>query len=59
MTDRTRRKTRVGVVISDVRDKTVTVEVVDSKHGGRLGGSVPGPKTILVKPSWPIGSKSP
>lgn len=33
MADATRRsrKTRVGVVISDARDKTVTVEVRDSK----------------------------
>ncbi len=30
MADRARRKTRVGVVVSDVRDKTVTVEVTDS-----------------------------
>ncbi len=27
MTDRTRRKTRVGVVVSDSRDQTITVEV--------------------------------
>ncbi len=30
MTDRARRKTRVGVVVSDTRDKTVTVEITDS-----------------------------
>jgi small subunit ribosomal protein S17 len=30
MEDRTRRKVRVGVVVSDVRDKTVTVEVPSS-----------------------------
>ena len=30
MADRARRKTRVGVVVSDVRDKTVTVEITDS-----------------------------
>ena len=30
MADRTRRKTRVGVVVSDSRDKTVTVEITDS-----------------------------
>ena len=29
--ERTRRKDRVGVVVSDARDKTVTVEVVSSK----------------------------
>lgn len=28
MEDRGRRKTRVGVVVSDARDKTVTVEVM-------------------------------
>ena len=33
MEDRARRKVRVGVVISDARDKTVTVEVPTSfKH---------------------------
>ena len=37
MTERTRRKTRVGVVVSDARDKTVTVEVVSSKMHGRYG----------------------
>lgn len=30
MTDRPRRKTRVGVVVSDARDKTVTVEITSS-----------------------------
>jgi small subunit ribosomal protein S17 len=30
MADRARRKTRVGVVVSDTRDKTVTVEITDS-----------------------------
>lgn len=30
MADRARRKTRVGVVVSDSRDKTVTVEITDS-----------------------------
>ena len=40
MTDRARRKTRVGVVISDVRDKTVTVEVVDSKRHAKYGKTV-------------------
>lgn len=30
MADRARRKTRVGVVVSDVRDKTVTVEITES-----------------------------
>ena len=30
MTDRASRKIRTGVVVSDARDKTVTVEIVDS-----------------------------
>ena len=30
MTDRSNRKIRTGVVVSDARDKTVTVEIVDS-----------------------------
>ncbi len=40
MTERANRKTRVGVVISDVRDKTVTVEVVDSKTHPKYGKTV-------------------
>jgi small subunit ribosomal protein S17 len=40
MTDRTRRKARVGVVISDARDKTVTVEVVNSKAHPKYGKTV-------------------
>jgi small subunit ribosomal protein S17 len=40
MTDRASRKTRVGVVISDVREKTVTVEVVDSKSHPKYGKTV-------------------
>ncbi|MDH3605394.1 MAG: 30S ribosomal protein S17 [Acidimicrobiia bacterium] len=30
MTERARRKSRVGVVVSDTRDKTVTVELTNS-----------------------------
>ena len=30
MTERARRKTRIGVVVSDKRDKTVTVEITSS-----------------------------
>lgn len=30
MTDRARRKSRIGIVVSDKRDKTVTVEVSSS-----------------------------
>ena len=41
MTDRTARKVRVGVVVSDARDKTVTVEVVDSKRHPKYGKTVP------------------
>ncbi|HHC08634.1 MAG TPA: 30S ribosomal protein S17 [Actinobacteria bacterium] len=41
MTERGRRKTRVGVVISDVRDKTVTVEVRDTKRHPKYGKTVP------------------
>jgi small subunit ribosomal protein S17 len=39
--DRGRRKTRVGVVVSDARDKTVTVEVRDSKRHPKYGKTVP------------------
>ena len=42
MTDeRTSRKVRVGVVVSDARDKTVTVEVVGSKRHPRYGKTMP------------------
>lgn len=40
MTERGRRKTRVGIVISDARDKTVTVEVVSSKSHPMYGKTV-------------------
>jgi small subunit ribosomal protein S17 len=40
MTERGRRKTRVGIVISNARDKTVTVEVVSSKSHPRYGKTV-------------------
>ena len=40
MTERARRKIRTGVVISDVRDKTVTVEIVESKTHPRYGKTV-------------------
>ena len=39
--ERGRRKIRVGVVISDARDKTVTVEVRDSKRHPKYGKTVP------------------
>ena len=41
MTERGRRKVRTGVVVSDVRDKTVTVDVVDSKRHPRYGKTMP------------------
>ncbi len=40
MTERASRKTRVGIVTSDVREKTVTVEVVDSKTHAKYGKTV-------------------
>ncbi len=48
MTERERRKTRVGLVVSDARDKTVTVEVVDSKRHPIYGKTVPVRKRFHV-----------
>lgn len=39
--ERARRKMRVGVVVSDARDKTITVEVRDSKRHPKYGKTVP------------------
>jgi len=39
--ERTRRKVRTGIVVSDARDKTVTVEVRDSKRHPKYGKTVP------------------
>ncbi|MGI9666903.1 MAG: 30S ribosomal protein S17 [Acidimicrobiia bacterium] len=39
--ERATRKVRVGVVVSDSRDKTVTVEVRDAKRHPRYGKTVP------------------
>ncbi len=39
--ERARRKTRIGVVVSDARDKTVTVEVRDTKRHPKYGKTVP------------------
>ncbi|MEA2024933.1 MAG: 30S ribosomal protein S17 [Actinomycetota bacterium] len=39
--ERGRRKIRVGIVVSDARDKTVTVEVRDSKRHRKYGKTVP------------------
>ena len=41
MTDRATRKARVGIVVSDARDKTVTVEVSDTTRHPRYGKTVP------------------
>ena len=41
MTDRAARKTRVGIVVSDARDKTITVEVADTTRHPRYGKTVP------------------
>ena len=37
MSERSSRKSRVGIVISDARDKTVTVEVVSQKTHPKYG----------------------
>ena len=42
--ERASRKVRTGVVISDARDKTVTVEVADSKRHPKYGKTVPSRK---------------
>ncbi len=39
--ERARRKVRTGIVVSDARDKTVTVEVRDSKRHPKYGKTVP------------------
>ena len=39
--ERASRKVRTGVVVSDARDKTVTVEVVDSKRHPKYGKTIP------------------
>ena len=46
--ERASRKVRTGVVISDIRDKTVTVEVVRSKRHRRYG------KTISVRSKFHV-----
>ncbi|MCP3977019.1 MAG: 30S ribosomal protein S17 [bacterium] len=48
MTDRTARKVRVGVVVSDARDKTITVEVADTTRHPRYGKTVPRRKKFHV-----------
>jgi small subunit ribosomal protein S17 len=39
--ERADRKVRVGIVVSDSRDKTVTVEVRDAKRHPRYGKTIP------------------
>jgi len=39
--ERARRKVRVGIVVSDGRDKTITVEVRDQKRHPRYGKIIP------------------
>ena len=39
--ERATRKVRVGIVVSDSRDKTVTVEVRDVKRHPKYGKTVP------------------
>jgi small subunit ribosomal protein S17 len=46
--DRANRKIRVGIVVSDSRDKTVTVEVRDAKRHPRYGKTVPVRKKFHV-----------
>ncbi len=46
--DRANRKVRVGIVVSDSRDKTVTVEVRDAKRHPRYGKTVPVRKRFHV-----------
>ena len=48
MTDRTARKVRVGIVVSDARDKTITVEVADTTRHPRYGKTVPRRKKFHV-----------
>ena len=44
--ERAQRKMRIGVVVSDARDKTVTVEVVGSKRHPKYG------KTVSVRKKY-------
>lgn len=46
--ERTRRKERIGVVISDGRDKTITVQVTDSKRHQRYDKTMPREKRFHV-----------
>lgn len=46
--ERARRKVRVGIVVSDSRDKTITVEVRDQKRHPRYGKIIPVRKRFHV-----------
>lgn len=46
--ERARRKVRVGIVVSDSRDKTITVEVRDQKRHARYGKIIPVRKRFHV-----------
>lgn len=46
--ERGRRKVRTGTVVSDARDKTVTVEVRDSKQHRRYSKTIPVRKRFHV-----------
>jgi len=48
MPDRAARKVRVGVVVSDARDKTIAVEVSDVTRHPRYGKTVPRRKKYHV-----------
>ncbi len=41
MTERAQRKVRQGIVVSDSRDKTVTVEVAGTKRHRKYGKTMP------------------
>jgi small subunit ribosomal protein S17 len=46
MADRNARKVRVGVVISDSRDKTITLELKDSTRHARYDKTMPRRKRL-------------
>ena len=48
MDDRLARKVRTGVVVSDARDKTVTVEIVDSIRHAKYSKTVRRRKRLHV-----------
>lgn len=46
--ERAQRKERFGVVVSDARDKTITVEVTDSKRHPKYAKTMPRRKRFHV-----------